>query len=145
MGQYLSTPLPASLEIEAISKAEKKAKRAKAFLLRNAGIPVCPRRLPLMTALKEVDLSYNRMTELPFEIGALVKMRTMNVSHNRLSHLPDSLGSCILLKDLNAAHNTLEQIPDSIGQLLRLESADFSGLSKRFYSCCSYDDFSSTW
>jgi hypothetical protein len=127
MGQNLSVPIPAPLDIQAILKAEKEAKRTKIFLLRNAGLPCCPRRLPQMTALREVDLSSNRIVELPFEIGELIKLRTLNVSHNLLALLPDSIGTCVLLKVLNAAHNTLEQIPDPVGQLLRLEHADFTG------------------
>lgn len=127
MGQYLSVPVPAPLDIQAIIKAEKEAKRTKIFLLRNAGLPCCPRRLPQMTALREVDLSSNRIVELPFEIGELIKLRVLNVSHNLLALLPDSIGTCVLLKVLNASHNTIEKIPDTLGQLLRLEQADFTG------------------
>jgi Leucine-rich repeat (LRR) protein len=127
MGQYLSVPVPAPLDIQAIIKAEKEAKQTKIFLLRNAGLPCCPRRLPQMTALREVDLSSNRIVEIPFEIGELIKLRVLNVSHNLLALLPDSIGTCVLLKVLNASHNTLEKIPDTLGQLLRLERADFTG------------------
>ena len=130
MGQYLSVPVPAPLDMQAIIKAEKEAKRTKIFLLRNAGLPCCPRRLPQMTALREVDLSSNRIVELPFEIGELIKLRVFNISHNLLALLPDSIGTCVLLKVLNAAHNTIEKLPDTLGQLLRLEQADFTGYYK---------------
>ena len=138
MGQYLSVPIPAPLDVQAILKAEKEAKRTKVFLLRNAGLPSCPRRLPQMTALREVDLSSNRIAELPFEIGELIKLRKLNVSHNLLALLPESIGTCVLLKVLNAAHNTLEQIPDTIGQLLRLEHADFTGEIFHHYNLTIY-------
>ena len=127
MGQHLSVPIPAPLDIQAILKAEIEAKRTKIFLLRNAGLPCCPRRLPQMTGLREVDLSSNRIVELPFEIGELIKLRVLNVSHNLLALLPDSIGTCVLLKILNASHNTIEQIPDTLGQLQRLEQVDFTG------------------
>ena len=66
--------LVAPLDIDAIHKAEKEAKRTKVFLLRNAGLPICPRRLPYMSNLREVDLSSNRIVEMPFDIGELHKV-----------------------------------------------------------------------
>ena len=115
--------LVAPLDIDAIHKAEKEAKRTKVFLLRNAGLPICPRRLPYMSSLREVDLSSNRIVEMPFDIGELHKLRILNLSYNFLASLPPSIGDLVILRTLNVSHNVLECLPDQIGELKRLEEA----------------------
>jgi Leucine-rich repeat (LRR) protein len=111
----------APLDIDAIHKAEKEAKRTKVFLLRNAGLPVCPRRLPYMSNLREVDLSSNRIVEMPFDIGELHKLRILNLAYNFLASLPPSIGDLVILRNLNVSHNVLESVPEQIGELKRLE------------------------
>jgi Leucine-rich repeat (LRR) protein len=49
-----------------------------------------------MSYLREIDLSSNRIVELPFELGDLTKLKVLNVSHNVLAQLPHSLGECSL-------------------------------------------------
>lgn len=77
MGTKISVPVVAPLDIEAILKAEKEAKRTRVFLLRNAGLPTCPRRIPQMRSLREVDLSSNRIVELPYELGEFARHDTV--------------------------------------------------------------------
>ncbi len=113
--------LVAPLDIDAIHKAEKEAKRTKVFLLRNAGLPICPRRLPYMSSLREVDLSSNRIVEMPFDIGELHKLRILNLSYNFLASLPPSIGDLVILRQLNVAHNVMESLPEQVGELKRLE------------------------
>ena len=114
---HVQAQLVAPLDIDAIHKAEKEAKRTKVFLLRNAGLPVCPRRLPYMSNLREVDLSSNRIVEMPFDIGELHKLRILNLSFNYLASLPPSIGDLVILRNLNVAHNVLEAVPEQIGEL----------------------------
>lgn len=125
----------APLEIDAIHRAEKEAKRTKVFLLRNAGLPICPRRLPYMSSLREVDLSSNRIVEMPFDIGELHKLRILNLSYNFLASLPPSIGDLVILRQLNVAHNVMESLPEQVGELKRLEVCALSAARREKREC----------
>lgn len=92
-----SVPVAEPLDIRAIHQAESHARKTKTFVLRNAKLPACPRRLPFMSKLREVDLSSNRIVEMPFEIGRLYKLESLNLTQNFLSKLPSSIGDCVLV------------------------------------------------
>eukprot|EP00960_Hanusia_phi_P045046 756999-Hanusia_phi.AAC.2 len=126
MGIIFSVPVAEPLDITAIHKAESEAKKSKSFVLRNAKLPACPRRLPYLSKLREVDLSSNRIVEMPFEIGRLYKLQSLNLSQNFLSKLPSSLGDCVALKEIVISNNVIDAIPDQLGQLKLLEQLDAS-------------------
>ena len=89
-----------------------------------AGLPTCPRRLPYMSNLREVDLSSNRIVEMPYDIGELRKLRILNLSYNFLASLPPSIADLVILRTLNVSHNVLEGIPEQLGELKRVEEVD---------------------
>lgn len=48
------------------------------------------------------------------EIGQLTKLQILDLSENRLEELPDSIGGLELLTDLIVSVNNLHDLPDGI-------------------------------
>jgi Leucine-rich repeat (LRR) protein len=63
-----------------------------------------------MSKLKQLDVSYNKMTGMPAEIGQLDNLITLNYSYNNISGLPNELANLKNnLKELNLTGNPLNQ------------------------------------
>ncbi|GMH92770.1 hypothetical protein TL16_g12446 [Triparma laevis f. inornata] len=115
--------------------------------------------LPLydMTHLTSIDLSENRLTELPPEIGQLVNLKELNLSFNVLKSLPEEIGQeverdrvsgsvfisqfaqggLLQLEKLNISNNKVVHIPHTFARLENLNEFEFDnnlieGLSPGF-------------
>lgn len=63
-----------------------------------------------MAKLKQLDVSYNKMTGMPAEIGQLSNIETLNYSYNKIDGLPNELGNLKSnLKEFNLTGNPLSQ------------------------------------
>lgn len=71
--------------------------------------------------LRTLDLSENRFTSLPADIGRFDLLKHLNVSDNRLTELPAVLGNLVKLETLNAMNNMLTSIPRSLETLKSLK------------------------
>jgi len=69
---------------------------------------------------KALRLGYNRLEELPAEIGQLQNLTGLWLDNNRLSVLPKEIGQLQSLRDLNLQDNQLTALPKEIGQLRNL-------------------------
>jgi internalin A len=69
-----------------------------------------------------LDLSRERIEELPEEIGQLTNLTSLNLHDALLKSLPDSIGRLINLTSLNLDSTQLKSLPESIGQLTNLTS-----------------------
>ena len=69
---------------------------------------------PLCAGLRTLDLSRNRLTVLPDEIGRLGALRALDVSRNRLAVLPAALGECTALRRLKCLSNHLRPLERSL-------------------------------
>eukprot|EP00026_Physarum_polycephalum_P000314 Phypoly_transcript_00314.p1 GENE.Phypoly_transcript_00314~~Phypoly_transcript_00314.p1 ORF type:complete len:1738 (-),score=158.13 Phypoly_transcript_00314:23-5236(-) len=83
---------------------------------------------PLITSL---DVSHNRLEELPKEITKLPSLATLNVSHNRMGRLLPEIGLLTNLTSLNISHNRLVVLPSSIGLLANLKQLHINNNSLR--------------
>ena len=54
------------------------------------------------------------------EIGNLKNLVCLDISENRLEDLPEEVGGLEYLTDLHLSQNVIEVLPDGIGQLTRL-------------------------
>jgi Leucine-rich repeat (LRR) protein len=83
---------------------------------------------PLKENLVCLDLSNNKLEELPKNIGKFYKLTKLDISHNNLTSLPETIGdirrylagTLDSLHELNAAYNTLKELPDNISMLYKL-------------------------
>jgi len=77
--------------------------------------------------LKELNLSYKQIDEIPSEIGLLTELEELNLSRNQLKQLPSEIGNLTKLKTLLLSNNELNTLPESIGNLTALESLNLNG------------------
>ncbi len=71
------------------------------------------------TFLQVLNVSHNKITSLPEEIGDLTSLNVLNVRHNYIPYFPDSLSKLTLLKALDVSYNMLSNFPSTAdGRLL---------------------------
>ncbi|XP_026287619.1 leucine-rich repeat-containing protein 40 [Frankliniella occidentalis] len=86
-------------------------------------IPLDIKKLEYLTSL---DLHDNSIDALPEEIGTLGRLEKLDISHNQLKKLPKSFYDLGELRTLSLAHNKIQDISEDLGNLYRLETLDLS-------------------
>ncbi len=76
-----------------------------------------------------LDLSKNRISTLPPEIGEVKNLSVLDVSNTGLTELPREIGRLTNLKILNVSGNKLTSLPEEIEQLKNLMTLDISNNS----------------
>ena len=80
---------------------------------------------------------YNRLTELPPEIGRLANLEKLNLGQNRLESLPPEIGDLQrvgkgMSEGLNLSYNCLKTVPPELSKIkiwrLRLEHNELTEL-----------------
>lgn len=62
--------------------------------------------------MERLDVSTNKLKDIPAEISALKGLQHFNLSHNALTSLPQNLFDGMrILVDLNVGHNLLNAFP----------------------------------
>ncbi|XP_034188363.1 leucine-rich repeat-containing protein 57 [Osmia lignaria lignaria] len=80
----------------------------------------------LAPLLRTLDLSENKFTRIPDDIGNFTLLKQLNISHNKLIALPEALGALTKLEGLNASSNQIKSIPWSLSKLTRLKHVNLS-------------------
>ncbi|XP_073302421.1 disease resistance protein RGA2-like [Primulina huaijiensis] len=74
-----------------------------------------------LSRVKALDLSRNRLEELPKEVGKLMSLKYLNLSNNPLWELPEILGELYNLQTLNLSScDRLKKLPQRIRKLVNL-------------------------
>ena len=71
--------------------------------------------------LAELDLSHNKLVELPENMHYLCHLQAMNVSFNELTVLPHTVGKLEYLETLNLDSNLLQTLPRSLADMSSLQ------------------------
>ena len=71
-----------------------------------------------------LDLSKNRLKELPPQLGLLKKLKKLILFKNRIESLPAEIGQLEDLRELVINQNELETLPYEIGNLKKLRYID---------------------
>ncbi len=74
--------------------------------------------------LQLLDLSKNRIKEIPSQIGLLKKLKKLILFKNKIESLPPQLGELEDLRELIINQNELETLPEEIGKLKKLRYID---------------------
>lgn len=109
-----------SSQIDACDKALERGRQSHSLYLTDQELKSVPPAAMEATGLQRVDLSRNKLAELPPSVGGLGNLQAMFVRDNRLHGLPEELGLCVALEEIHADRNLLTTLPDSIGQLVNL-------------------------
>lgn len=73
-----------------------------------------------MDKLTRLNLSRNRINELPSEFFRLRELKFLSLAHNGLEDISADLSDLVMLEILDLSHNQLESLPGGIGFLTRL-------------------------
>ncbi len=80
-----------------------------------------PDEIILFTNLQQLNLSNNKLLELPNFITKLPKLSYLNISANKLSSLPQNIGNLNQLSSIDFSKNKISSIPNSFFQLENIE------------------------
>lgn len=83
-----------------------------------------PEELRQLRGLNALDLSGNRLKELPAWLGELQSMQEFRASRNRLGAIPPAVCQWRALKRLDLSRNAIIGLPKCMGQLKQLVSLD---------------------
>ncbi len=93
--------------------------------LSGKGITELPPEIGQLIKLHVLDLNNNELVNLPQQIGNLKNLLGLSVNYNQLASLPESIGQLINLVSLSASRNHLKTLPNSIGKMSSLEHVNF--------------------
>lgn len=71
--------------------------------------------------LRELKANKNKISVIPEAINNLSLLQTLSLENNRLTKIPHQIGALKNLKYLNLNRNLIEAIPPEIGELFNLE------------------------
>ncbi|XP_072980775.1 plant intracellular Ras-group-related LRR protein 7 isoform X1 [Typha angustifolia] len=90
--------------------------------LRDAKLKALPNELfQVDSSVRTLDLTNNKIAEIPQEIGRLINMQRLILVGNLIERLPTNLGNLRTLKFLILDGNQITVLPDELGSLSRLE------------------------
>ena len=114
------------MKVYNLQLALKEPEKVTELFLHNLGINTFPKEILAFKNLKKLDLSQNKLKEIPSEIANLITLESLVFSDNEITSLPDELSKLSKLKVINLQNNPLSNIPKVIFQLKNLRLLQLS-------------------
>jgi len=86
-----------------------------------------PKEIGNLVNLTFLSLQQHQITKIPKEIGNLVNLTVLYLGYNQLTKLPKEIGNLVNLTHLDLRHNHLTKLPKEIGDLKYLQYLGISG------------------
>jgi len=77
-------------------------------------------QLGKLKSLKDLNLSWNKISEIPTSISGLISLQKLDMSFNTLSRMSPFISFCKHLRFLNLNDNCLTELPSSLGDCEKL-------------------------
>ena len=127
--------LPASLlKIESLERLELGFNCLLGEIFANKQLPIGG-----LTSLIKLDLMYNDLLELPYDIGKLKNLEELNIYHNNIKFLPESIGGLGRIENLSMSQNQISSLPKSMKKMRIYEFSlhgnaftDYKSMAKHF-------------
>ncbi|KAL6645094.1 hypothetical protein ACP70R_016702 [Stipagrostis hirtigluma subsp. patula] len=82
--------------------------------------------LQVGNSLRTLDLTNNKLVEIPQEVGGLVNMQRLVLAGNLLENIPANIGYLRNLKILTLDRNRISMLPEELGSLSNLQQLSIS-------------------
>jgi Leucine-rich repeat (LRR) protein len=89
--------------------------------------PFLPDEISILTALEELDLSLNPLSDFPSQILKLSRLKRLGLSGLNWRKVPKELLEMTSLESIDLSLNPLEAFPTELASLPRLKALDLSG------------------
>ncbi|XP_026692033.2 leucine-rich repeat protein 1-like [Ciona intestinalis] len=114
-----------------------KLKHLTALNLSNNKIKNLPEQLAHMPMLCELDVSHNVISDFQMELcnanlPLCKQLKNLNLSHNNIQQLPDCFSELSELWSLNISHNQIKILPRQMGKLKKLAKLNASHNQLKF-------------
>uniref|UniRef100_A0A8R1DZ09 Disease resistance R13L4/SHOC-2-like LRR domain-containing protein n=1 Tax=Caenorhabditis japonica TaxID=281687 RepID=A0A8R1DZ09_CAEJA len=110
-----------------VNKHLEMASKSRILQLKGTGLKSVPEEITsLAEVLRNLELSENKIREIPPFIGLFTQLKQLHLSNNCLESLPDEIGSMKKLEILNLGGNKLRNIPVTIAACTDLRTVDLS-------------------
>lgn len=110
-----------------VNKHLEMATKSRILQLKGTGLKKIPDEIEqLAEVLRNLELSENKIREIPLFIGQFSQLKQLHLSNNCLELLPDEIGSMKKLEILNLAGNRIKALPDTIVGCTDLRTIDVS-------------------
>jgi len=83
-----------------------------------------PKEIAKLTNLTHLDLSSSQLKEIPKEIAKLTNLTSLDLSYNKLTEIPKEIAKLTNLTSLDLNSNQLTKIPKEIAKLTNLTDLD---------------------
>lgn len=136
--QLSSTPTPVAISsavppkivckrFDSLDEALKNTDIACVLDLSNQKLTEVPAQISQLTKLNELSFKNNDLTEVPKEVLNITTIISLDLSNNQISTLPPEISQLINLQLLDLSNNKLTTIPSPIQSLIQLRTLKLTG------------------
>jgi Leucine-rich repeat (LRR) protein len=113
------------------------AKKSRSLTLKGMNLKAIPRELgEVAPLLRSLDLSQNRITQLPLFFGQFELLKQLHLNGNALTSLTDELGNLKKLEILILSNNDLSMLPETLVGCTNLTTLKVDGNHLTTFPTC---------